>query len=97
MEPAPITPSEPHDEPRAAWRARSWLLVLLAFVLSAAAVTLLPRASEGSSSELGPPIALLAGTSVAVALICGVAIFVLVRRDLGLGTLTAITPSATTC
>lgn len=64
VEPAPITPSEPHDEPRAAWRARSWLLVLLAFVLSAAAVTLLPRASEGSSSELGPPIALLAGTSV---------------------------------
>lgn len=89
VDPAPTPQGGDRAAPQTVLNGRSWLLVALAFGLSVAAVALLPRAAEGES-ELGPPIAVLAGTSVSISLICGVAIFVLVRRDLGLGTLTAI-------
>ncbi len=88
MDSVPVAPDPQPAATETSWRGRSWLLLVLAVVLSVAAVALLPRAA-GGSSPLGPPIGMLAGTAVAVSMICGATIFILVRDDLGFGTLAA--------
>lgn len=80
----PITPSRP----RARIPGRAWVKVLLAFVLATAAVTVVPRLADGSGG--GPPLATLVGVGGLVAVATGAGMYVVIRRDLRLGTAIAV-------
>lgn len=73
--------------PEARITGRVWIKVLLAFVLAAAA-TLVPMLSAGRGA--GPPLATLVGVGSLVAAFTGAGLYVVVRRDLHLGTAAAV-------
>ena len=73
--------------PEARITGRVWIKVLLAFALAAAA-TLVPMLTAGTGA--GPPLATLVGVGSLVAVLTGAGLYLVVRRDLRLGTAAAI-------
>ena len=73
--------------PKVRITGRAWIKVLLAFALAGAA-TLVPMLGDRTGSH--PPVATLVGVGSLVAAFTGAGLYVVVRRDLHLGTAAAV-------